>query len=199
VGAARARKAALATVPGIEHRPGQFRKKHGEARSGGPGEGPEELEIRMASMKGGFGGASVSALRAQLAEARRIEDPRSRATQLYFVARRLLSCHGGRTSELGALSAIVALHAAAQLGHSDAALAYARIMLRNLVALEASKTQEAREAHEERRELQLTVLSMLMQAAFGGLAPARRLLRKVLHRWPELRTAPLEKESIVLN
>jgi hypothetical protein len=150
----------------------------------------------MASMKGGFGGASVSALRAQLAEARRIEDPKSRSTQLYFVARRLLSCHGGRTSELGALSAIVALHAAAQLGHSNAALAYARIMLRNLVALEASKTQEAREA---RRELQLTVLSMLMQAAFGGLAPARRLLRKVLHRWPELRTAPLEKESIVLN
>ena len=156
----------------------------------------------MASMKDSFGGVSVSALRAQLAAARGIEDPRVRAKQLYFVARRLLSCQGARTSEIGSLSAIVALHAAAQLGHAHAALAYARIMLRNLVALEASgarQASEAREAREARRELQLTVVSMLMQAAFAGLAPARRLLRKVLHRWPELRSASLEKEPLVLN
>ena len=153
----------------------------------------------MASMKDSFGGVSVSALRAQLAAARGIEDPRVRAKQLYFVARRLLSCQGGRTSEIGSLSAVVALHAAAQLGHSHAALAYARIMLRNLVALEASEARQASEAREARRELQLTVVSMLMQAAFAELAPARRLLRKVLRRWPELRAAPLEKEPVVLN
>ena len=150
-------------------------------------------------MKDSFGGVSVSALRAQLAAARGIEDPRVRAKQLYFVARRLLSCQGARTSEIGSLSAVVALHAAAQLGHAHAALAYARIMLRNLVALEASGARQASEAREARRELQLTVVSMLMQAAFAGLAPARRLLRKVLHRWPELRSAPLEKEPLVLN
>lgn len=153
----------------------------------------------MASVKEGFGGASVAQLRAQLTDAHHIEDPGARAARLYFVARSLLRCHGGRASELGALSAIVALHAAAQLGHLHAALAYARIMLGNLIALEASQAPDARRAHEERRELQLTVVSMLMQAAYGGLEPARRLLRKVLRRWPELRAAPLEKEPLVLN
>lgn len=153
-------------------------------------------------MKGAFGGPSVAELRRQLAKAHGIEDPGARATQLFFVARRLLHCHGGRANELVALSAIVALHAAAQLGHLHAALAYARITLRNLIALEASKTQEVRDAHEERRELQLTAVSMLMQAAFGGLEPAQRLLRKVLRRWPELRAVHVGEqrvEELVLN
>lgn len=143
-------------------------------------------------MKGSLRGSSISELRHQLAAAHRIEDPTTRAAQLYFVSRRLLACYGRRPYEIGALKAIVALHSAAQLGHVYAALAYARFMLRNLLALEASKTQEARDAHEERTEMQLTVVSMLMQAAFAGVEPAQRLLRRVLLRWPELRSVPFQ-------